>query len=255
LSAIDIPTERIREAAGNGCAEIDGFGLVAEHPEVALAVERHRWAWKPDVVRVLLVAESHVYTSADDFGLRVKHDCLPLEARHAPLEYVRLVYCLGYGATWLLTGTPLGRNSGTWQFWNIFGRLAGTGRLPTTLAASRQARLRWQVDTLCRLRDRGVWLLDSSLHGVYAPGGERVSPELTQTLHALWWRHYGSWVFEQHPDAHRCVIGNVTAKRLSSIGVPWDTWIYQPQAERAVSREQMEHGWPELLHVVGSPQP
>jgi hypothetical protein len=245
--------ERITKAVAAGGAAITAAGLIAEHPEIALAVERHRWAWKPDVVRVLLVAESHVYTSPDDFRVRVRTDLLPNEARHAPTEYVRLVYCLGYGESWLLSGKPSGRNSGTWQFWNLFGRLAGTGRQPTTGAATGTERVRWKVDTLCRLRDLGVWLLDSSLHGIYTPGGTRVPKPLSDRLHRLWWLHYGSWLWEQHSNAHRCVIGSGTSNRLTEIGARWDNWIYQPQAERSVSREQMERGWPELLRATRSP--
>jgi hypothetical protein len=241
---------RVRTAVQFGAREIQAAGFIAENPDVAIAVEGHRWAWKPSNVRILLVAESHVYTSADDMRLRVQTGSLPLEARHAPAEFVRLVYCLGYGETWLLNAKPQLANSGTWQFWNLFGRIAGTGRQPTQ-TAGRSARLAWKLATLRRLQERGVWLLDSSLHGIYAPGAKRVPLALTVALHRLWWEHYGSWLFEQFPGTHRCIIGKTTADRLTGIGCPWDNWIYQPQAERNVSKEQFEHGWTELLKAVG----
>jgi hypothetical protein len=243
---VSFPGERILAAAATGGPLIEAAGFVAEAPQVAFAVERHRWAWRPETVRVLLVAESHVYTSSADLAIRVRPELLPQVARHAPKEYVRLVYCLGYGETWLLTGRPE-VNGGTWQFGNIFGRLAETGRQPTTVQATRAQRLAWKVDTLLRLRARGVWLVDSSLHGVYAPGAKRVTPDLTCALHELWWTNYGKWLFEQTKAAYRCVIGKVTPERLARIGVPWDGWIYQPQAERSVPPEQFDHGWRELL--------
>jgi len=130
------PLDRIKTAAALGAQAIHAAGLVAERPEVAIAVEQHRWAWKPQNVRVLLVAESHVYTSAEDSALHVRTELLPERARHAPREFVRLVYCLGYGETWLLDSRPRQSNAGTWQFWNIFGRLTGNGRQPTRPNAS-----------------------------------------------------------------------------------------------------------------------
>jgi hypothetical protein len=75
-----------------------------------------------------------------------------------------------------------------------------------------------------------VWLLDTSLHGIYAPDATRVASDLTCTLHELWWKHHGAWLFEQTEGTYRCVIGSGTAQRLARIGVPWDNWICQPQA-------------------------
>ena len=245
------PLDRIRAAVSSGILAIEAAGLVAEQPEVAGAVERHRWAWKPPAIRVLLVAESHVYTSAEDLAIRINATLLPDAARHAPLEYVRLVYCLGYGETWLLNAQPRS-NAGTWQFWNIFGRVAKTGRQPTRGGSSDASRLAWKVATLNRLREQGVWLLDSSLHGIYAPGATRVPAHLTTVLHRIWWEHYGSWLFAQCAGAYRCVIGKVTAAHLANLGVPVDNWIYQPQAERNVSSPQLDHGWPDLLRAASS---
>ena len=246
---MDLPLERIEAAVALGTRAIQAAGLIAEVPRVAVAVEQHRWAWKPATIRVLLVAESHVYTSADDLAIRVQTGLLPPAARHLPTAYVRLVYCLGYGETWLLTSKPSQANGGTWQFWNIFGRVVGTGRQPTG-TASHGARLTWKLETLRRMRERGVWLLDSSLHGVYAPGATRIPPNLTVTLHRIWWEHYGRWLFAQCEGAHRCIIGKGTAGHLQSVGVPWDNWIYQPQAGRSVSGPELDHGWPELLQAI-----
>src|SRR5262245_48897798 len=160
------PIDRIKTATALGAQAIHAAGLVAERPEVAVAVEQHRWAWKPSNVRVLLVAESHVYTSVEDSTLHVRTEMLPEEARHAPREFVRLVYCLGYGETWLLNAPPQRPNGGTRDFLNIFGRIVDNGRQPTRALASATARLLWKVQTLQRIRAQRVWLLDSSLHGI-----------------------------------------------------------------------------------------
>src|SRR5436305_8632592 len=98
----------IREA--NAKFELPKVTRTTEPLEVALAVESHRWAWRPESVSVMLIAESHVYTSENDLAITVRQDLLPPEARHAPSEYVRLVYCLGYGENEILSGMPAVEN-------------------------------------------------------------------------------------------------------------------------------------------------
>lgn len=245
------PSDRILHALSCGREAIAQAGLPLEPPEVGTLVERHRWAWKPEKVRVLLIAESHVFTSASDLSCRVRPDLIPPEARHAPEQFVRLVYCLGYGESAVLEGRPEGRNGGTWQFWNLFGRVAGTGRQPTTLQASWQQRIAWKVNTLKVMQEKGVWLLDASLHGIYAPGATRVPPSLGQRLHEIWWREYGHWLLAQSPGAYRCAIGRGVARTLIGLGVPIDGWIYQPQA-RALPGRNIDEGWPVLLETVAS---
>lgn len=182
---VEFPSDRIEVARAAGERRLSKAALPIEPPEVALAVERHRWAWRPHVVRTLLIAESHVYTSADDIALTIRRDRLPPVAQYAPAEYVRLIYCLGYGEDELLTRRPTRSNAGTPQFWNIFGRLAGTGRQPRKGVTPLGQRLDWKVGTLSALRERGVWLVDASLHGIYAPGGQRVGAEITRDLHRV----------------------------------------------------------------------
>jgi hypothetical protein len=220
-------------------------GCALEPDAVPHTVEKHRFAWRPAQVKLLLIGESHVYTSAEDFALRVRREALPNVARHAPPEFVRLIYCLGYGQGSVLSGRA-SRNGGTWQFWNIFGRLARTGRLPTTRTASAGFRIDWKVRTLVELQRRGVWLIDASLHGIYSPGGMRVGAGIGQALHACWWQHYGRWLVEQCPQAYRCAIGRRVFTVLGDLGVPLDEWIYQPQA-RHVAGLDREHGWAALL--------
>jgi hypothetical protein len=248
---VEFPGSRVLASLQQGRDVLHGANLEVEPPEVGMAVERHRWAWRPAEPKVLMIAESHVYTSPNDVRLRIDSRLLPTAAQHAPAEYVRLIYCLGYGESRILNSVPEGRNSGTPQFWNIFGRVAGTGRQPTTLQASWQQRLDWKVRTLVAMRERGVWLLDASLHGIYAPGAERVGPAVSQELHRIWCRTYGGWLLEQWPKAYRCVIGRGVARTLESLGVRFNSWIYQPQA-RAGTGVDLEAGWNELMRVSGA---
>ncbi|SPF41309.1 hypothetical protein SBA4_2690014 [Candidatus Sulfopaludibacter sp. SbA4] len=87
------------------------------------AAECHRQFWKPGRVRLTLIAESHVYTDHDDLKARIRSELLPPEAADAPSQYVRLIYCLAYGDSSILTRVPEQSNEHT-KFWNLFAECA-----------------------------------------------------------------------------------------------------------------------------------
>ena len=87
--------------------------------EIVKQVHQYRRYWKPDTVKTLLLAESHVFTSAESFAQRHKCDIFDDLAGY-PKEYVRFVYCLSYGDSDSMLNPLPGRNSGTPQFWKLF---------------------------------------------------------------------------------------------------------------------------------------
>jgi hypothetical protein len=145
-------------------------GGVAESAAYLASVAAWRDAWRPEPVRALLVAESHVAEVAGDDRVRVQVPGVP----HLPASFCRLVYCLGYGESDLCRPSPAG-NGGTWQYWDIFGAIAGgvTPKQPRKGESRLEDRLRWKLEVLRWLRDHGVWLVDACVAGVYRPGGER----------------------------------------------------------------------------------
>jgi hypothetical protein len=149
------------------------IGVGTESGAYLKAVRDWRRAWRPERVRVLLVAESHVAEHSGDDAVRVHTACQPA---NMPDRFVRLVYCLGYGESWICNPTPA-KNGGTWQFWDLFGALAGglSNKMPgVRRKADRQLRLAWKLETLNELRARGIWLVDASVVGLYSPGGRRL---------------------------------------------------------------------------------
>lgn len=145
-------------------------GGVVESAAYLASVAAWRDAWRPERVRVLLVAESHVREVAGDARVSVRVPGAP----QLPTSFCRLVYCLGYGES-ALCCPPTTSNAGTWQYWDIFGALVGGSSLrqPRRRNSDLDTRLRWKLDVLRRLRDRGVWLVDACVAGVYLPGGDR----------------------------------------------------------------------------------
>ena len=230
---LPIPNEflvKIRETHKRGRERIEvGYGvpvIKVEPVEVAEMVESHRWAWRPARPRLVLVAESHVFTTPEEMAVRYTN---PVGAEYAPSNYVRLVYCLGYGESELASG----RKGGTPQYWDIFGKLVGTSpkNIPGTTPGTRLAE---KVETLRRLKASGIWLLDASLHGIYMPKGERidaVSGDITRDLQKLWWEGYGSALLKHAKPERVIAIGKGLFNNMSS-EIPFNDWIYQPQGAR-----------------------
>ncbi len=245
------PVERIRTAYAAGSQVLRRAGWPVEPPEVAIAVERHRWAWRPPRVRLLLVAESHVFTSTDDVALRLREDMLPPEARRGPKVFVRHLYCLGYGEPELLSGTPMTPNPGTLQFWTLSARLAGTEgsyphggrRIPV------QQRLAWKLQTLRRLGEQGIWLLDASLQALYFPGGASVPNGVKRPLFRIWWEHYGRWLIgDQHPAAAIWAVSKGVSEALAELRCPLQGWVYHPNAKITATVKQAR--WQPLLRSL-----
>ena len=75
--------------------EIDSLDVVKK-------VEHYRRFWKPDYTKVVLLAESHVYTNNEDFEIKTDRSFLQKLPAVYPSRFVRFVYCLGYGENEIL---------------------------------------------------------------------------------------------------------------------------------------------------------
>lgn len=236
-----------------GCTTLTAEGRPHEPVDVALAVEAHRWFWRPRNVKVVLIAESHVWTDPEHVSRRMTHPILQRieDAASGPGRYCRVIYCLASGETALLddpSGVPPQQPT---EFWNIFGRIAQTGRVPTrSSGADLEARITWKVHTLTTLAELGVWLLDASVHAIYTPSG-RVSSRGAATLHRQWAAALGDVYLAGAPSASRFAIGKSVSTALNAADVHLDDFIYQPQAARG--RVDMTHGWDRLLSAVHGP--
>ena len=196
---------------------------MAEPPEAALAAEECRLAWLPGRVRVLLLAESHIATSAADLAWRV---ALPPGLDWpGPPRFVRHIYCAGYGEPELLEGPPGAEarplRGGTPQFWRLMAACEGAD-CPAWPAIARQgtragARLAAKAALLHRLRARGIWLTDASLAALAVPSVRRHGDAALDAL-ALResWRLYHAALLPALGPAHVAVIGLGVARRLAA---------------------------------------
>ena len=177
------PTDALLAAAHGACALALPAGDAEDLAMVRLA-QRYYEHWRPAKVRVVLLAESHVFTAPGDSAARPLSGeplaRLAAAGYDGPTGFVHLVHSLGYGEDDLLA-TPAGANKGTPQFWQLLAAASrdGVGDDCLTRGAfddvlkkhgsTPLARLDAKLAVLRQLRDRGVWLLDASVLGWYIP--------------------------------------------------------------------------------------
>lgn len=226
------------------------LGADAEPLEVLRCAEEHRAYWRPEHVKVVLLAESHVKTEASELGFKV---VLPdIIGKGIPTGFIRLVYCLGYGENGILD-RPLAKNSGTPQFWQIFYSCLNQVRTNADFAPILKSRttlsdrIANKLAILRQLQESGVWLLDASLAALYP----KPTPKVVRSAICTSWDAYvGPKVREAEPSHIVCIgrgVKDTLGSRLTSLGIPITT-IAQPNAH-LTSAEHLE-GFQQYYRVV-----
>lgn len=196
------------------------LGSEIEPIQVLRIADAHRRFWRPEKVKTILLAESHVYTSGEEAALTIQ---LPTNiSSSAPQSFVRLVYCLGYGENYLLQN-PIGnpKNGGTPQFWQVFHSCVNRVNCNedfTTIQKTRTPdlcqRIQNKLQLLDTLKQKGIWLVDGSLAALYLPGRPKPSPKMReQALQTSWDCYVGQQVVQAKPEQIIC-IGNGVQRSL-----------------------------------------
>lgn len=192
--------------------------------EVVRAVEEYRQYWRPKTVKVVLLAESHVFTTEQDFSIRLKAcDFLPQDY---PDRFVRFVYCLGYGERDLLDRKDA-PHKGTPDFWKNFLSCRTQIKEKTyfapilkTKTPDLDQRLRNKCKTLQDLKKRGIWLVDASITGLYISGQQKLPPQTcNKVIEHCWDNYVGELLAEVRPRFVICVgkgVGKALRSRLDS---------------------------------------
>lgn len=190
------------------------IGPDVEDLESVQLVETYRRFFRPTRIKVILLAESHVFTNAQD-----RQITLPAIAALPgyPTQYARFVYCLAYGER-KLTSERLHPRDGTPQFWKIFFSCAnpissGKDFAPILGNTPQPERLQNKIELLLTLRTNGVWLVDTSIVALYK-GGEKV-PNLAAALEESWHSYTKEVVLSAHP-VHVICIGKGVASVVSN---------------------------------------
>jgi hypothetical protein len=180
----------------------------AECLEAAVEVERLRLVWRPERVRVLVLAESHVWTSRDEVGGRVRYP------NGKETGFARFVYCLGYGEPDLVE-PPIAPNRGTPQFWKLFHDTVyrpTTSHTPLMRSSETcwQKRVQSKLDLLEKMQNAGTWLVDASVSALYRNGIKPSKDEFNAVLRACWESHIGEF-------ATGCTIRSFNCRQRSRV--------------------------------------
>jgi hypothetical protein len=221
--------------------------------DVVKQVEQYRQFWKPEKASVFLLAESHVYTSDEEFNVCCDK---PMQSRfimNYPAQFVRFVYCLGYGESEILN-KDIEKNSGTWQYWEIFSscvaknyRNLGFQNILKGKTSLLQ-RLRNKVNVLQEMKRRGIWLLDASIVGI---AGTVTDFKIKEKIISTCWDAYLQKVIIDSKPKHIIVIGKgnhsvegILKWRIellkASLGLTYSV-LYQPQGIRGDPEKQLEN--------------
>jgi hypothetical protein len=187
-------------AAYDGAASLIGPDR-AESFEVAAEVERLRWMRRPPQVRVVLLAESHVWTSPAEISSRVR------QPDGVETGFARFVYCLGYGEPSLVLPS-VSPNGGTPQYWKLFhDAIRGPGVALDAISKAKQrepiASATAKLALLREMNEAGIWLIDACVTALYRPGPERLvaGPAYRKVLSACWEAHVGPLIKGSSPSA------------------------------------------------------
>ncbi len=217
---------------------------IEEYESVEL-VDKYRQYWKPMKTRVVLLAESHVFTRHTDRLITIP----PIDRLHGyPTQYAKFVYCLGYGEK-QLTGNPSHpRRDGTPQFWKLLYSCNSHIRdahdfTPVLSRTAYEQRIRNKVDLLLSLKEKGVWLVDASIVALYDKGEK---PDYKTMLSAIWqsWKGYVRGIIEEAAPEHIICVGKAVFNLLEReikevVGRRYST-ICQPNA-RLSSEDHMRN--------------
>jgi hypothetical protein len=210
-------------------------------PPDSLVVEQHRRYWRPKNPRLVLLAESHVYTKeAELYRTVMVENLIPQDRipKDLPRGFVRFVYCLGYGENKLLD-KPIESNRGTWQFWKIFysclNEVSSNGSFAPILMATteHQERIDNKIKLLKEMKDKErIWLVDASIAALYYPGRLRPPVDYNQVLQTSWEEHVRSTIEESRPEGILCIgcrVARALKDRLDELQIPWGA-VPQPGA-------------------------
>lgn len=184
---------------------------IEPYDSVAL-VEKYRQYWRPEKIKIILLAESHVFTSDDDRKIELPQIT---ELAGYPTQYAKFVYCLAYGERQLTKNKLHPPKDGTPQFWKIFyscnNRIEGNEDfMPVLSKTNYERRIKNKIELLLSLRQNGVWLVDSSIVALYHNGKKPANNIISSVIRQSW-EGYTRGVIEEAAPEHIICIGKTVA--------------------------------------------
>lgn len=233
----------------DGLKELIGQSI--EPFAIVQTVDEYRMYWKPEKVRIILLAESHVHTTREEFLSEL--DCTVLNLPGYPKNFIRFVYCLGYGENSVLC-KAISKNPGSLGFWKIF--FSTCNHVTTLDDFSPLMKTRSFHDTVPNkiglvheMKKRGIWLVDASIIGIN--GEHRPSPgNYRKILLHCWDYHIKEMIAGSAPEQVIIIgkgVGHVLGNRVSQVIGRQPVIISQPNGH--ISREERFEDFRQLYRI------
>jgi hypothetical protein len=209
------------------------LGGDTEPLESVQLVETYRLFLKPEKVRVVLLAESHVFTHDADRKVPI----LPIsDLPGYPAQYARFVYCLGYGEKTLRGSDLHPSRDGTPQFWKILFSCCNAISSPTDFypilrKTPTKQRISNKIRILKQLKEQGIWLVDASIVALYKDS--KKIPFMFNALNESWQSYTREVVIAAKPEHVICIgkgVASVVKTDLEKHFFSRHTVIEQPNA-------------------------
>ena len=219
------------------------LGDQSEPYESVDLIENYRRYWRPEKVNIILLAESHVFTSNTDRSFKlidIKDGGASLKSY--PKSYAKFVYCLAYGEETLTKGDnhPV-IGDGTPQFWKILYSCinkidSNKSFSPILKSGTKSApeRIHNKIKLLLELKKQGIWLVDTSIIALYNKGIKPSNDVFNEVIKTSWNHYTKNLISDANPN-HVIIVGKGVAKNIESslssiIGANNYSVIPQPQA-------------------------
>jgi len=232
-----------------------------ESLKIVECVNKYREYWRPKKIKVVLLAESHVFTLESHIKSKIKKNYIDfLNLTDYPENFVRFVYCLGYGENEILDDgdTQVNfKNSGTPQYWKVFfsclNNIEKNSDFKPILKKGISdvlERLRNKIKLLENLKKNGIWLMDASIVGL----NELADSSDKNNIIDICWLNYNSKLLERLDTNYKilCIGKNVDRilKKYSFYRNKRFDVIHQPQAR--ISKEERFEDFKKCFEICNS---
>lgn len=230
-----------------------------EEQKIFEVCEKLRFFWKPKKVKLLLLAESHVYTSEEKIEIKhnfSKFNGLEFDIDDYPEEYVGLIYSLGYGENEILERN-ITNNFGTPQFWKLF--YSSVNQVSSkddfkpilkTKTKNHEERIKNKIKTLLKMKEKGIWLLDASLIAFYPDKSNKIIYEKSLNI---CWNNYIKEIIKKEKPKSILIIGKGVEKILENkvrdLGINFSS-IEQPNARISTEKKFANY---KILYDLANP--
>ncbi len=211
--------------------------------ESVVLVEKYRQYWKPNKIRVILLAESHVFTRDEDRQIIISQ--FP-DLPGYSTQYAKFVYCLAYGERQLTKNNSHPQRDGAPQFWKIFyscnNHITDKNDFSPVLSKTNyEQRIKNKVELLLHLRQQGIWLVDSSIVALYNNGKKPETKIMSSVIRTSWEGYTRGVIEEANPEYLICIgkaVSDVLKNDIKNLVGNRCTVLLQPNA-RLKSEEHM----------------